>query len=124
MANNPLLLRQVHPNFIVTGRVTSQAFRPTPEHEMKLSAYNGDQISAVNAWSHYTSVLGRPSAGVLGISRSECEELGLPTRPDPLPNFPDHVIIDFNNLSNNTVILYSQLLRNRALARGWLFQAA
>jgi len=32
-----LLLRQVHPNFIVESRITSQAFLPTEKDEKKLS---------------------------------------------------------------------------------------
>lgn len=38
------LLRQIHPNFVQAGRVTSQAFRPTPKDENHLSVYDGDQI--------------------------------------------------------------------------------
>ncbi|OQC41352.1 MAG: hypothetical protein BWX66_00754 [Deltaproteobacteria bacterium ADurb.Bin058] len=40
-----LLLRQIHPDFIQNQRVSSQAFRPTPKDERKLSVYDGDLIT-------------------------------------------------------------------------------
>ena len=70
-------MRQIHPSFIQEGRVTSQAFRPTPKDEDKLSTYDGDQIDARSAWKHYTETLGHDSDGALGVSVSECEELEL-----------------------------------------------
>ena len=52
MNNETLLLRQIHPSFIQAGHITSQAFRPTPKDQNKLSVYDGDQISAEDAWQH------------------------------------------------------------------------
>ena len=43
MTPDTLLLRQIHPGFIQGGRVTSQAFRPTPKDEFLLSVDNGDR---------------------------------------------------------------------------------
>ena len=45
MTGTTLLLRQIHPSFVQDGRVTSQAFRPTPKDESLLSVYDGDQIT-------------------------------------------------------------------------------
>ena len=54
MTGDTLLLRQIHPSFVQDGRVTSQAFRPTPKDDAQLSAYDGDQITPVAAWLNYT----------------------------------------------------------------------
>jgi hypothetical protein len=53
------LLRQINPSFMVAGRVTTQAFHPTPKDKDLLSAYDGDLIGAEAAWNHYTQQLGR-----------------------------------------------------------------
>ena len=53
MNSQTLLLRQIHPSFIQQGRVTSQAFRPTPKDEMKLSVYDGDQMTPEEAFEHF-----------------------------------------------------------------------
>jgi hypothetical protein len=58
-----LLLRQIHPSFVQQGRVTSQAFRPTPKDESKLSMYDGDQITPEASWRHYTVTLRFESIG-------------------------------------------------------------
>ena len=54
MTPQTLLLRQIHPSFIQAERITSQAFRPTPKDENKLSVDNGDQISADAAWQRFS----------------------------------------------------------------------
>jgi len=50
MKETTLLLRQINPAFVQLGRVTSQAFRPTPKDHDLLSAYNGDLIEPEPAW--------------------------------------------------------------------------
>ena len=40
MNSKTILLRQIHPIWIQQGRVTSQAFRPTPKDENKLSVFD------------------------------------------------------------------------------------
>jgi hypothetical protein len=67
MTGTTLLLRQVHPSFVQAGRVTSQAFRPTPKDESLLSVYDGDQITAENSWSHFTSQNNCRSVGVMAV---------------------------------------------------------
>jgi hypothetical protein len=54
MTGATFLLRQVHPSFVQAGRVTSQAFRPTPKDRSLLSVYDGDQITPEAAWIHFT----------------------------------------------------------------------
>src|SRR4051812_45422248 len=89
MTDATLLLRQVHPAFVQSGRVSSQAFRPTPKDQSLLSAYDGDMIPARASWTHYTVELGLSSAGTLAVTVQECMIESLAVRPDPDP-FPEH----------------------------------
>lgn len=54
MTPDTLLLRQINPTFVQCGRVTSQAFRPTPKDEFYLSVDNGDRLAAEDAWRRFT----------------------------------------------------------------------
>ena len=122
MTSVTLLLRQIHPNFVQNGRVTSQAFRPTPKDKELLSVYDGDQINAEQAWEHFTQTPACQSVGVFAVSVGECETLQLPTRPDPAP-FPEHALIDFSNLAKREIERKAKLLKGHAELRGWLYQA-
>ena len=83
MNDDTLLHRQVHPNFVDShGETTSQAFRPTPKDKNQLSVYDGNLISAENAWKHYTNDLQLRSIGVMSVSVAECRTLELPVVPD------------------------------------------
>lgn len=121
MTNETLLLRQVHPSFVQSGRVTSQAFRPTPKDAFFLSVYDGDQITPENSWIHFTSQDKCSSTGVMGVTVSECEAEMLPVRTDPVP-FPEHVVIDFTGFSENQIEKKCKKLRAKAQARGWLYR--
>ena len=101
--------------------MTSQAFRPTPKDEHKLSMYDGDQISAENSFRHYTETMNFASVGVLGVSVAECLQLELSVASDPLP-FPEHAVIDYSQFDKNLVEKKAKLLKAKAEARGWLFQ--
>ncbi|MBF0611565.1 MAG: hypothetical protein G8345_14300 [Magnetococcales bacterium] len=116
-----LLLRQIHPNFIQDGRVSSQAFRPTPKDEDLLSVYHGDLITPEAAWTHFNGQPKCSSVGVMGVSVAECEELALSARPDPLP-FPEHAVIDFSTFSKSQIEKKAKQLRVRAEERNWLYQ--
>ena len=120
MNEETVLLRQVHPRFIQNGRVTSQAFRPTPKDDDRLSVYDGDQICAEDSWAHYTTDLGLASAGVLGVTVAECGAAGLPVHADPGP-FPEHAVIDFATKSNSQTDVAAKALRASAQSRDWLY---
>lgn len=121
MNSETLLLRQIHPSFVQQGRVTSQAFRPTPKDEHKLSIYDGDQIAAERSFQHYTETLCFASIGLLGVTVTECQELDLPVIPDPEP-FIEHVLIDYSAFDKNVVENKAKLLKAKAETRGWLFR--
>lgn len=122
MTTPDLLLRQIHPSFIQSGRVTSQAFRPTPKDEGQLSAYDGNMIEPQPAWQHYSNALKKASVGVMAVSRDECTALNLSIEPDPTP-FPQHVLIDFRAFDKKMVESMAKQLRHQAEVRGWLFRA-
>jgi hypothetical protein len=121
MNDDTLLHRQVHPSWVQLGRATSQAFRPTPKDERKLSVYDGDQISAEAAWKHYTNQLAQESVGVMAVSVGECFNEQLQVVPDPTP-CPEHTLIDFSNLTENQIRKKSKRLQVAAQKRGWQYQ--
>jgi hypothetical protein len=121
MNKSQLLFRQIHPSFIQKGMITSQAFVPTPKDELKLSCYNGNMISAEDAFRHFTEKLNQTSSGVLGVSFEECLSVDLTPVADADP-FPEHAHIPFHNLSSGSIRKIGQKLRDYAINRGWLFQ--
>ncbi len=121
MNSDTVLLRQIHPSFVQQGRVTSQAFRPTPKDEHKLSMYDGDQISAERSYRHHTESIGFASVDVLGVTVAECKDLELAVVPDPEP-FPEHVFIDYSAFDKNVVEKKAKLLKAQTESHGWLFR--
>lgn len=121
MTEDTLLFRQVHPSFVQAGRVTSQAFRPTPKDNSLLSVYDGDQITATDSWTHFTSQANCTSAGVMAVTVGECAAEALPARADPEP-FPEHVVVDFTGLTANEIERKSKKLKAKAEVRGWQYQ--
>ena len=106
MNDETLLHRIIKPNWwLQADNVSSQSFRPTPE----------------SAWQHYIWEPGKPlPAGVLAVTVAECSDQDLPAIPDP-DTFAEHVLIDFSEFGNNQIRRKSAWLRDRAVARGWLF---
>ena len=122
MTGTTLLLRQIHPSFVQNGYTTSQAFRPTPKDQSKLSVYDGDLITPEASWAHYTTFLTCQSAGTMAITVDECTAENLPAQPDPEP-FPEHAVIDFSGLTDKEIYKKSKKLQAKAEMRGWLYQA-
>jgi len=122
MDSTTLLYRQVNPSWVQAGRVTSQAFRPTPKDKDLLSMYDGSLIGPEVAWAHFTEQLRCASVGVVAVSVAECSEVELEARPDPAP-FPEHAVIDFTGKSTSQRRKCAELLRSKSDARGWLFEA-
>lgn len=123
MTPDTLLLRQIHPSFIQNGRVTSQAFRPTPKDEFLLSVDDGDRVSAEAAWQRFIANPACKSIGVQAISQAECAAQELPVIEDGQPN-PEHCSVDFTAFEKKAIEKKSKLLRAQAETRGWLFREA
>jgi hypothetical protein len=122
MTGTTLLLRQVHPSFVQAGRVTSQAFRPTPKDNSLLSVYDGDQITPEKSRAHFTSQDNCKSCGVMAVTVDECSAEDLPTRADPAP-FPEHAVVDFNGIADGQIERKGKKLKAKAEIRSWLYQA-
>lgn len=123
MTDETIVYRQIHPSFVQAGFPTSQAFRPTPKDESKLSVYDGDQITADKAFTHYTTSLSLASVGVMGLLIAECNAESLAVHPAPEP-FPEHAIIDFSGLNDKECRSKSKKLQAKAVHRGWLYRAS
>lgn len=121
MSDDLKLHRQIHPQFEQNGEVGSNAFAPSQSHAYRLSAYDGDQISAEDAYSHFTE-LGHASCGVQTITEGECATIAsLEVDRDGEP-FKEHVSIDFSALGSSARKKAAKKLRNFAKKRGWQFQ--
>lgn len=123
MNDETLLHRIIKPHWWMQGQaVSSQAFRPSPEDNKQMSVYDGDQITAEDAWHHYTNDPSKsPPSGVLAVTAGECGQQNLPVRPDP-GTFQEHVLIDFQKFGTNQTKKKSERLRDAAVTRGWQFQ--
>lgn len=121
MKPETLLLRQIHPSFIQAGRVTSQAFRPSPKDENHLSVDNGDKISPEAAYQRFIDNPMCSSVGVMAIAYSECNGQSLPVIEDGTP-YPEHCSIDFSQYHKKEIERKAKYLSHQAQERGWLFQ--
>ena len=122
MKGSTHLLRQINPSFIQDGKITSQAFSPTPKDDKKLSCYDGDQIDPPSAHCHFVESLGLRSVGVVSVTVAECGSLELQALPDP-EQFIEHAIIDFDGNEKNDIKRKSKLLRTMAEQRDWLYKS-
>lgn len=121
MNANTLLLRQINPNFFQGDRVTSQAFRPTPKDQQRLSVDDGDQIAPRESYERFASQTGCRSIGVMAVTNGECAALNLHVIADGIP-YKEHASIDFQGLTNSQVEKCGKQLAVHARQRGWLFQ--
>jgi hypothetical protein len=103
------------------GRPTSQAFRPTPKDDGKLSVDDGSKIEAKASWQRFTGTLGFQSVGVLAVTVAECSEQELPVVADAEP-YLEHCFIDFTGLLKRTAEKKAKVLASHAVQRGWLFE--
>ena len=123
MTPDTLLLRQIHPSFIQDGRVTSQAFRPTPKDEFLLSVDDGDRVRAEASWQRFITNPACKSVGVQALSQAECAAQDLSVIEDGNPH-PEHCSVDFTAFDKKAIEKKSKLLRALAETRGWLFREA
>jgi hypothetical protein len=120
MTDEPHLLhRQVNPSWVQAGRISSQAFSPTPKDSGLLSVYTGALMTAESSFRHYTGLLELKAVGTVSVSVVEVTAVGLTWRSDAEP-FPEHAVIDYTRLgSAGKVKAKAQALAEMARARGW-----
>lgn len=119
MDNQTELYRQIHPNFIRRGEVTSQAFLRTEKDIDGLSVYDGSLIDARRSYLHYTS-RGYASCGVLAVTVNDCLEAKLPVESDP-DSFPEHALIIIPNVSCGQLRRIAKKLTGIAVSHGWKY---
>ena len=126
--DDELLYRQVHPGFVRDGRVTSQAFRPTPKDDGQLSVALGSLTNAAQAYVHHVIALGLKSAGTFAVSVGECRAEELLAYPQPLTAPPEpvadpaHGFLDFRHFSKAKAEAIGARLARRAVERGCLYR--
>ena len=103
------------------ARVNSDTLLLPDKDKGKLSAYDGDQITAAASWRHFTGQLGCASAGVLAVTVAECQSQDIPVDPDPTL-YREHVLIDFSGFSKSQAKKRGQYLAKYANDRGWLYR--
>jgi hypothetical protein len=127
MTNDTLLLRQVHPSWIQGKAIsnlifTSQTFKPTPKDKGLLSLYSEEFFTPEESYEHFTGEIGLESAGVVAISKNECDSIELTVLEDNDP-FEGHRSLDFRPFMGNKSELKKKAstLKSFASARGWLY---
>lgn len=120
MNSDTILHRQVHQSWIKDGKPTSQVFTPTEKDGGRVSVYDGDMISALDAWTHYTTKLRYPSIGVVSVTVHECNNQDLEVIPDPEP-FLEHVLIDFTGFPRSAQRRKAKRLKKESEKRGWQY---
>jgi hypothetical protein len=123
MNQDTKLLRQVHPSFVQGNTISfqvfsSQVFKPTPKDENKLSVYNGELYTPIEAFSHYSDS-GYKSIGIVAVTIEECNDEELNVYEDNIP-FEGHCSIDYTGFSNCMISKKAQKLKYYASKRGWL----
>jgi hypothetical protein len=126
MDNDTLLLRQVHPSWMVGDSISqqvfsSQTFKPTPKDGGLLSMYNGNVFEPHAAYEHFTNNKNLPSVGVVAVIPKECETIPVPVLEDNNP-FEGHCSLDYRKLSSNGMKKAASTLKAFAQQRGWLYR--
>ncbi|MFI5297922.1 MAG: hypothetical protein ACHREM_07465 [Polyangiales bacterium] len=124
--DDEFLFRQVHPTFVRDGRPSSQAFRPTPKDEGKLSVARGALTTAEDAYTLHTQRRGLASAGSWAVTVGECREQALVAVEDPIESSADavvdpaHALVDFAQVSKSQAEAKGARLARHAHDRGRL----
>lgn len=119
-----LLYRQVHPSWLKDGQPSSQAFKPTPKDDGRLSTARSALTTAEDAYLHHTGALDLQSAGTWAVSIAEVgnEPVALAAFGDPVDEpvpDPAHAFIEFPG-DRKSIETKAKLLRAAAGDRGRL----
>lgn len=117
------LHRQVNPSWVHDGRVSSQAFRPTPKDNGQLSVDRASVCTAQESFDRFVAN-GWSSVGVWAVTVGETEDAGLKAFPDPDPEGwtnPAHAYVHFSDLPKSQVKKKAQVLAAHAHQRGRVY---
>ena len=121
------LLRQVHPEHFVMGKVGSVAFKPGGKDQGCLSVSRGALTTPEAAYNKHTKEKGLASIGVWAVTVGECQSLELDAKADPVrEGVPDpaHAVIDMYELKGNPLKRKARDLVRFANARGCRYSPA
>lgn len=116
------LYRQVPPQWIVDGKPSSQAFKPTKKDEGMLSIALGSKTTDEGAFLHHTQVLKLASGGTWAVTVGDVAAMELSSFEQPLENSPAHGFIDFRDLGRRAMESKAKLLLAKARERGCVYQ--
>ncbi|MDV6303535.1 hypothetical protein R3P93_13295 [Rhodococcus cerastii] len=125
-----LLWRNAHPDWIVDGELTSQAFRPTPKDKKKLSSARAAKVSEEANFKEFTEDFGFESAGVWAVSVGEVQDQKLRSVYDehspatPTPCLKGHTSLDFTTVTSSQAKRIGGRLRDHAEGRGLRYPPA
>lgn len=119
-----LIWRNVHPSWIDSGKVTSQAFRPTPKDTGKLSGARQEKVTADKHFHEFTTELNLVSTGIWAISVGEAQrehvrcvyDAESDSKPNPCPT--GHTYLDYRVHTGGKIRKIASALRDRAEERG------
>jgi hypothetical protein len=122
-----VLLRQIHPNLYLDGKIASTAFMPTADDKGKLSVDRSSLATPVASFDLYVAN-GRASVAVYGVCVGQFAAEGIPCHSDPLLETdklkanPAHAYADFKVIETlKKQKQAAQRLRDRAVERSCLY---
>lgn len=118
-----LLFRHVHPSWVRDGIPTSQAFKPTPKDEGRLSVQRGSLTTAEAAFLKHTQGLGLQADSTWAVTVGEVldEPVPRPVFADPLlepVHDPARAFVSYEGLARKEIETKAKLLLAAARARG------
>ncbi|MGW4325433.1 hypothetical protein ACWEKR_06025 [Nocardia sp. NPDC004573] len=120
-----LIWRNVNPAWIQDGKVSSQAFRPTPKDKQQLSGAREQKVTAEKHFHEFTQELELRSVGVWAVSVGEANAQDVrcvydaesADAPDPCPT--GHTYLDFRaHMGDKAIRRVGRLLSEDAQRRG------
>lgn len=122
--SDELLFRNIHPKWMDNGIPTSQAFRPTPKDDKRLSVDQSSKTTAQGSYETHTNKKNLLSSGIFGVSVGEFNEEKVVCVEDPLEDNRAHALADYTNLgSNNVIEKTAKKIKKKAIKRGILYPA-
>lgn len=121
-SSEELLMRQVHPNMMQEGRLSSRAFTPTDNDNGQLSADREQLVSPKEAYEKYLTAKNlKVAGGTWGVSIAEFYALDLTSYSDELKDNPAHALVNFAAHSADKHRGLGKLAYKKANERGRLF---
>jgi hypothetical protein len=121
-----VLLRQINPQWLQKGIVTSQAFDPFPKDHGMLSVDRSDLVTPQESYQRFKAD-GFDSCAVYGVTVAEFDAEDIETLSDPIEasedrrENPAHALADYRPFSKKDRKKKARALKNKSIERGVLF---